>query len=355
MSGQPSQAKTEQPTIKRLRDLRKKGDVPKSADVPATVAVLAMVVYFSFAGDRFLTGLTALLEKAATADFRTLDSPASVADWVRGLLLEGLHLVWPVILVLVVASALAGFLQVGGVFSFEAIQPQLSRISPMQGLRRVFSRNSVIELIKLFVKTLMLIAIVWLLGRQLISTLLQSHWLNVAQLLPLSMRVLALLSWVALCGFLAITIFDVWFQRWDYRRRNMMTIEEVRREHREQEGDPQIRSRRRQLHQEVSNATMLQNLRRANVVVVNPTHIAVALYYEAGETDLPIVVAKGEGELAREIRRIAEEEGIPIMQNVDLARRLQATATVDQYIPDELIEPVAEVLRWAQSIGRGES
>lgn len=352
MSRQSSQAKTEQPTIKRLRDLRKKGDVAKSADVPATAAVLAAVVYFSLAGAQFLTGLTALLEKAATADFRTLDSAASVADWTHGLLLEGLHLIWPFLLTLLAASALAGFLQVGGVFSFEAVKPQLSRASPAQGLQRVFSRNSVIELLKLIVKTLLLIAIIWLLARQLISTLLQSHWLETAQLLPLSTRVLGILSWAALCGFLLITIFDVWFQRWDYRRRNMMTIEEVRREHREMEGDPQIRSRRRQLHQEVTNATMLNNLRRANVVVVNPTHIAVALYYEAGDTDLPIVVAKGEGELAREIRRIAEEEGIPVMQNVDLARRLQATAAVDQYIPDELIEPVAEVLRWARSIGR---
>lgn len=352
MSQQSTQAKTERPTIKRLRDLRKKGDVPKSADVPATAVVLVAVIYFSLAGAQFVTGLTALLEKAATTDFRTLDSAASVADWTRGFLLEGVNLIWPFVLVLILASALASFLQVGGVFSFEAIKPQLSRASPMAGLKRIFSRQSVVELLKLTVKTLLLIAVIWLLGRQLISTLLQAHWLSTAQLLPLSMRALGILSWAALAGFLLITIFDIWFQRWDYHRRNMMTIEEVRREHREMEGDPQIRSRRRQLHQEVSNATMLQNLRRANVIVVNPTHIAVALYYEAGETDLPIVVAKGEGELAREIRRIAEEEGIPVMRNVDLARRLQATATVDQYIPDELIEPVAEVLRWARSLAR---
>lgn len=352
MSRQSSQAKTEQPTIKRLRDLRKKGDVAKSADVPATAAMLVAVLYFSLAGAQFLTGLSAVLNKAATTDFRTLDSPASVADWTHGLLLEGWHLIWPFVLALIVASALASFLQVGGVFSFEAIKPQLSRASPVEGMRRIFSRNSVIEFLKLILKTLLLVTVIWLLGRQLVSTLLQAHWLQTAQLLPLSTRVLGILSWTALGGFILIAIFDVWFQRWDYRRRNMMTIEEVRREQREMEGDPQIRSRRRQLHQEVANATMLNNLRRANVVVVNPTHIAVALYYEAGETDLPVVVAKGEGELAREIRRIAEEEGIPVMQNVDLARRLQATVPVDQYIPDELIEPVAEVLRWARSIAR---
>lgn len=352
MSRQSSQAKTEQPTIKRLRDLRKKGDVPKSADVPATIAVLAAVLYFSIAGAQLLAGLSAWLEKTATADFRVLNSPASVADWTRGLLLEAWHLIWPFVVVLVAATALAAFIQVGGVFSFAAIKPQLSRASPVEGMRRLLSRRSLIELVKLAIKTLLLVAVIWLLGRQLLSTLLQAHWLQTAQLLPLGTRVLSILSWAALAGFILIAVFDVWFQHWDYRRRNMMTVEEVRREHREMEGDPQIRSRRRQIHQEVSNASMLQNLRRANVVVVNPTHIAVALYYEAGETDLPVVVAKGEGDLARQIRRIAEEEGIPVMQNIDLARRLQATAPLDQYIPDELIEPVAEVLRWARSIGR---
>ncbi len=95
---------------------------------------------------------------------------------------------------------------------------------------------------------------------------------------------------------------------------------------------------------------MLENVRKANVVVVNPTHIAVALYYQPGETDLPIVVAKGEGDLARQIRRIAEEEGIPVVHNVDLARQLRAEAPVDQYIPEQLIEPVAAVLRWARNL-----
>jgi type III secretion protein U len=126
----------------------------------------------------------------------------------------------------------------------------------------------------------------------------------------------------------------------------------VRREHKESEGDPHIRSRRRHLHREVADVAMLESVRKANVIVVNPTHIAVALYYEAGETDLPLVVAKGEGEMARSIRRIAEEEGIPIMHNVDLARRLRSGAPLNQYIPEELIEPVAAVLRWARDIHR---
>jgi len=111
-----------------------------------------------------------------------------------------------------------------------------------------------------------------------------------------------------------------------------------------------VRNRRRRLHQEINAARMLEDVRRASVVIVNPTHIAVALQYVPDETDLPIVVAKGQGSLAAEIRRIAEEERIPVVRDVDLARGLQARAPLNQYIPDEFLEPVAAVLRWVRSI-----
>ena len=122
------------------------------------------------------------------------------------------------------------------------------------------------------------------------------------------------------------------------------------RESREMEGNPHIRQRRRQMHHEANMAGMMDNVRKANVVVVNPTHIAVALFYEKGETDLPVVVAKGEGFVAQSIRDIAEQEGIPIMQNVKLARGLHDNVPLNQYIPDEFIEPVAIVLRWVRDM-----
>jgi type III secretion protein U len=352
MSRKSTQSKTERPTRKRLRELRRQGRVARSADVPATAVVLAGIMYLVFAGVGLVQGLSGMLDRAAKADFAALDSTAAIADWTHGLLMDAWQLLWPLLVVLAVAAALAGFIQVGGIFSVEAVKPQLSRVSPGEGLRRLFSLHTVIELAKLLLKTALLALVVWFLTRQMLTTLLQSHWIEIAALLPLSTSLISILAWSALGCFVAVTVFDVWFQRWQFERQNRMTIEEVRREHREMEGDPQIRVRRRQIHREVTEASMLQDLRKANVVIVNPTHIAVALYYSAGETDLPVVIAKGEGDLAREIRRIAEAEGIPVMQNVDLARRLQSTATVNQYIPEELIEPVAIVLRWAQSLAR---
>lgn len=348
-----SQSKTEPPTQKRLRDLRKKGQVARSPDVSATVAVVAGVIFFAVGGSYLLDRLKGILDQAARADFNSLSEPQVLLQWTQDVLTTAAWLVLPFVAILVAVTALAGFLQVGSVFSLEQIKPQLSRLNPVEGIRRLFSLRNLVELLKLIVKSVVLAVVVALLVRHFLPTLLRSHWLQVGSIMPLALRFFEVLAWSALACFIAIAAFDVWFQNWDYRRRNRMSIEEVRREYKEMEGDPHIRGRRRQLHREVNTSNMLQNVRKAKVVVVNPTHVAVALYYEPGETELPVVVAKGEGDLAQQIRRIAEEEGIPILRNVDLARRLQASAPVDQYIPDELIEPVAAVLRWVRQIRTG--
>src|SRR5918992_155583 len=153
MNRKSTQSKTERPTWKRLRDLRKKGQVARSADVPATAVVLVGTIYLVFAGVGLVQGLSGMLAKAASADFSALDSTTAIAAWTRGLLTEAWQLLWPLLVVLAVAAALAGFIQVGGVFSVEAVKPQLSRVSPGEGMRRLFSMRTVIELAKLLLKT----------------------------------------------------------------------------------------------------------------------------------------------------------------------------------------------------------
>jgi type III secretion protein U len=344
-----TQAKTEQPTRKRLRDLRKKGQVAKSRDIPATAVMLAAVVYLMISGPSLLDGINEILGRAAGMDFKTLDDIGSMSRSIKAAVVDAVLLVLPMVLVLIAVSALSAFLQVGSSFSMDPATPQLSRINPFEGFKRVFSMASVIELLKLLVKTAVLTMIVWFIVRRSLPLLLSSRWTQFGSILPLAFHVLSGLLWWALTCFIAIAGFDLWFQNWNFQRQNRMTREDVKKENKEVEGDPHIKNRRRQLHREVNTANMLESVRKASVVVVNPTHIAIALYYEAGETDLPVVVAKGEGFLAREIRRIAEEERIPILRSVDLARRLQEGAPLDQYIPEEFIEPVAAVLRWVRA------
>jgi type III secretion protein U len=150
--------------------------------------------------------------------------------------------------------------------------------------------------------------------------------------------------------FLAVAAFDYFFQRWQYVKGLRMSKDEVKREYKEMEGDPQIKGKRKQLHQEMAMSNTLANVRKAQVVVTNPTQVAVALMYDEEKTPLPVIVGMGEGQLARRIVEIAREEGIPVMQNVPLARALLQDGVENEYIPADLIKPVAEVLLWVQSL-----
>ncbi len=347
-----SQARTEPPTHRRLRDLRRKGQVATSRDIPATVAMVAGILFLMLAGGHLIERLQRVLDQSAGVDLRMLAETTVLMQWTRGMLLEVVWMTLPVAALTIISSVLAGIIQVGPVLASEQVKPQLKRINPVTGIRRLLSARTAVELCKLLVKATVLAVVVWFTVRQALPVLLKSHWLPLSGVLPLALQILAILCWSVMASFLAIAIFDLWFQKWDFLRRNRMSIEEVRRERKETDGDPHIRRRRRQFHREAAEASMLEDVRKANVVVVNPTRIAVALYYEAGETELPVVLAKGDGELARAIRRIAEDEGIPIVHDVDLARRLRADASVDQYIPEELIEPVAAVLRWVRDLTR---
>jgi type III secretion protein U len=145
-----------------------------------------------------------------------------------------------------------------------------------------------------------------------------------------------------------IAVFDFAYQRYSHIKGLMMSMDEIKQEYKQMEGDPHVKGHRRQLAQEIAMGEMVEKTRKASVVVTNPTHYAVALYYDEEETPLPIVLSKGQDLVAQQIVRVAKEEGIPVMQNVPLTRALMSTAEIDQYIPSELIEPVAEVLRALQ-------
>jgi type III secretion protein U len=343
-----SQSKTEQPTPKKLRDAKKKGDVWRSKDLSSTIATVMALTLFSFGGMTLIERLSRLIVIVSTAKFSTLDDSAVLLQWTRSLLEEGAWISAIIVLLLSTAAVLVGVIQVGAVFSMEPVMPQLSRLNPIEGAKRLFSLRNVIELLKLILKfAVVAIVMVWI-ARETVPALLQAQWLPVGGFLPLSAQLIRLMAWSVTASFIALAIFDVWFQRMDYMKRHRMTFEEVRREAREMEGNPEMRGKRRRMHQEVNMENMLEGVRKASVVVVNPTHIAVALYYQAGETDLPLVIAKGEDYVAQAIRDIAEEEGIPIMRNIKLARGLNEEVPLNEYIPDEFIEPVAAVLRWVR-------
>jgi type III secretion protein U len=345
-----SQSKTEQPTPKKLRDLRLKGDIPVSQDLVSALSMLVVSVTLAMAGKSFIQNMTGLINQALNMDWRAMRDPDAILHATKIMFVEGIAFSLPLIALLIFTSIAIGLLQSRGLLVITRVMPDLKRLNPIAGLQRIFSLRTIFELFKLLSKAILLGLIVFLLTRQILGILFNARFLPIAGVLLLAGRVIGQLFWMALAAFILFAIADFSFQRWDFIRKNRMTKDEVKREYKEMEGDPHLRAKRKQLQQELSMQTMLDNVRKANVVVVNPTHIAVALYYQQDETAIPVVLAKGEGFIAEEIRRIAQEEGIPILRDILLARQLQAQVPVNHYIPDDLIEPVAAVLRWVRDI-----
>lgn len=342
MSGE----KTEQPSAKKLRDARKKGQVASSKDVVSAALVILMFALLWGAGGFYTDRLQELILLPTAFIGADLPFYRALEDMFAGLIWLGVQMIAPVLLLTVVVGILAHLGQFGFLLAFESLKPDLNKLNPGKGIKKIFSLKNLVELIKSLLK----IALLGMLFYQVIR-------LNLADLLKLPAcglgcvpRLLGLLLrdviLYASFGFIIIAAGDLVFQRFQFTKEMRMSKQEVKQEYKEMEGDPRIKGRRRQLHQELMMQNTVNAVKRSTVIITNPTRIAIALEYREGETPLPLVRAKGENLMAAQIIRLAEQEGIPVMENVPLARALHEQSQVDQYIPSDLIEAVAEVLRW---------
>jgi flagellar biosynthetic protein FlhB len=335
-------ARTEEPTPRRLREARQRGEIPRSRDLTAAVSL-----WFVLAAMALL--VLPLVPVLADAVRRTVTAaggggePALAregAAWAR----LGLRLTLPVLLAAVLAALACGIVQVGGVFTFEPVRPQLERLHPGRGLRRLFARGW-IEALKSLLKFAMVATAALLAARGALAELAAAARGDVATVAAVLAAALARLAVAGGAMLLALGALDLLYQRWRHRRDLRMTREEVRREQREEEGDPQLRAERRRLQRELLAQRMVLDVPRATCVIVNPTHLAVALRYDEEDAEAaPVVLAKGEGELARRIVAAARAAGVPVLRNAPVARSLLA-CELGAAIPERLYEAVAEVLR----------
>jgi type III secretion protein U len=341
--------KTEKPTPKRLREARKRGEVVKSKDVGSTLVFIVLVGLLAPAGGYYWRHLSAIanLPQQMLAE----SAPEERFAWlIEKLFTEFVLLSAPVVGLALAAGVLGGFAQVRALFSTEPIVPKMDRLNPAAGLKRLFSTRNLIDVLLTILKVLLLGVIVYWVVRASIGAAVQGAYLTPLGIQTLGLELLApIFGWAAVV-YCVMAAVDYVHQRYEFMKQMKMSIEELRREHKDMEGDPMIKGKRRGLMRELATSNMLEQVRKASVVVVNPTHIAVALYYETGKTELPVVVAKGEDAMAQRIREIAEQENIPILQNVKLARQLYASTPLDHYIGKDLLQPVAEVLRWVKKL-----
>jgi len=339
MSGE----KTEQPTHKRLRDSRRKGDVAHSKDFTQTLLVVALFGYMCIEASTITESLGRLLLIPSTLVGMPFEIALPTA--LSAALDEAVGVVLPFVVIVLLVGMFGEFLQVGIVLAFEKLKPSGKKLNVLTNLKNTFSKKNLVESLKSIIKIVFLCALITIVIRNDLPELMtvpRAGLEALGEAIGSMMRTLLLN--VALV-YVIIALADLVWQRMQYRKGLMMTKDEVKREYKESEGDPHIKQKRKHLHQEMVMQGGGRLARKPTVVITNPTHLAVALYYKQAETPLPQVIAKGEGPAAETIKQEARAAGVPVLENVPLARALWNTTQVEQFIPAELIEPVAEVLR----------
>ncbi len=338
--------KTEQPTPKRLRDARKKGQVAKSREVTSTAVIVGLFGFIICSGPIILHTLKELI--LLPSHYYSVEFSVGLKNLLNGVIYKLIFLLFPIAIFAMLIAIAANFFQSGVLFVFEPIKPDLKKLNPAQGIKKIFSKNNLIELTKSIVKVSFLGFLIYVLLKNSINALLYIPYLGLQSVLIILQKIFKKLVYISSGVFIVISVFDYYWQKKQHIKKLMMTKDEVKREYKEMEGDPQIKSKRRQLHREMIMNNTIERTRKATVLITNPTRLAVALYYDKDKTKLPMVLAKGENLIAKKMIEVAKEEGIPIMQNVPLAHALYEHVDIDKYIPSDLIEPIVEVLKWVE-------
>lgn len=342
---------SESATPFKLDEARKKGSVAKSNDFTAMAIMATLVVALYATGS---DGLRQLLRMQRQILGRTSAGALSVdaaAAWMGQLAVDMLTILGPFLLMLAVTAVVANLFQTGPIFSFHPLKPDLSRLSPMNGLKRVFSMRTVFDTVKSLVKLAALGTLLYMLVRDAIPGLIALPSMDpkgyAGALLSLAAGLLVKL----VLALLVIALLDLMFTRWEFAKKMRMSKRDVKDESKNREGDPRIRARIRELRKEVlKRSKSMAKVPSADVLITNPTHLAVALSYRHGTSGAPQVVAKGAGDLARQMRETAGRHRIPIVQNKALARALFREVDYDGYVPEKWYPQVAKIMVWVYSM-----
>jgi flagellar biosynthetic protein FlhB len=342
--------RTEAATPRRLEELRSRGSIPRSQDLNAAVTLLAGFLLLHYFGGQLGERLRGLVVHylALSGQLELTESTVPHLAQTAGLLFLGL--VAPIFLLLPVVGVFAGLGQVGPLFALRAAAPDVSRVNPLNGIKRLFSVQSLVELLKVMAKAAILVFII---GRGFVDRVPEIIALGSSDLraaAPWFGAMVIELGIAAAAALLVLAVLDYGYQRWEYQRTTRMTRDELREELRQTEGRPEIRSRVRGLQRRLATARMMASVPKADVIIANPTHFAVALAYRPGEMAAPRVLAKGADLVAQRIKDRAQQHGIPIVENPPLAQALYRTVEIGAEIPVSLFQAVAEVLAYIYSL-----
>lgn len=342
--------KTEPATEKKLSDARKEGQVAKSREVANGLGILALFVVLKVwvgnMGNQFLAlfqDIYSTIPDVVTFWHGYMPENDLILSF-RKMLLQSLIIMAPILLIGLIVAFVSDVVQVGWHPTGKPMQPKFNKMNPLSGFKRIFSVNSVVELIKSIAKIVLISFICYSYLKDKLPLLFQLYDMPLTQALKLIAETVTDMGLRIAAVYMIIAIGDFAYQKFKFSRDMRMTKQEVKEEYKQQEGDPQIKGKIRQRMREASQRRMMQNLPQADVVITNPTHYAVAIKYDPEVADAPIVIAKGEDFLAAKIKEVARDNQIEIVENKPLARMLYANVDIGQAVPPELYQAVAEVL-----------
>ncbi|MGB9813177.1 MAG: flagellar biosynthesis protein FlhB [Thermovenabulum sp.] len=345
-----AQEKTEKATPRRRQKARQQGQVFSSKDLTTALILIASLFIMKF----FTKYAVARIMEFIIDNYTYFFNQELTMQNTTVIIIRSINLIFfviaPLAFVLLLVGVFSSVLQTGLVFNFGLIAPKLERINPIEGFKRIFSKRSLIELLKVIIKVTV-IAFFSYDGIKTVKNGIDEMMdmgieQNIAFFGDVLFKVGIKISFV----LLGLSIFDYFYQWYEYEKSLMMSKEDIKEEIKEIEGNPQIKARIRQIQRQMARRRMMQDVKKADVVITNPTHIAVALSYDAEKHDAPVVVAKGAGEIALKIKEIAKEEDVPIVENPTLARTLYKSVEIGESIPQELYQAVAEILAFVYSL-----
>ena len=342
--------KSEEPTEKRLRESREKGQIARSKELNTLAVMLAGAGGLLASGGGLASALLEIMRGNFSLSREVLFDERNMVIWLLASGEMAIEALLPLFLALLIASIVGPIALGGWLFSAQAMAPKFSRMNPLAGLKRMFSAKALVELLKALAKfSVILLVALAVLAADRDDLLAMAHEPLEAAILHAAQLVGWSALWMA-CGIILIAAVDVPFQLWDNKQKLMMTKQEVRDEYKDSEGKPEVKSRIRQLQREMAERRMMQAVPQADVVITNPTHFAVALKYDPAKGSAPVLLAKGGDFTALKIREIAQEHKVMLLESPALARAVFYSTELDQEIPAGLYLAVAQVLAYVYQL-----
>ncbi|MDG6773330.1 flagellar biosynthesis protein FlhB [Thiomicrorhabdus sp. ZW0627] len=345
--------KSEEPTEKKLREAREKGQIPRSRELTTVLMTLSAGVFLLVYGSVMFSHIEVFTIQGLSFERDVAFDELKMWNVIEGMLLSSIFMILPFMLVMAFIAIVSPLLLGGWSFSAKAMAPKLSKLNPVSGIKRMFSAKSLLELFKALAKFTLVISIATFFLYSVFSEVVGLAAEPLKQALAHSGSVIIEAFIFVSLSLIIVALIDVPFQLWDHNRQLKMTKQEVKEEYKQQEGNPEVKGRIRQIQREMSQQRMMQKVPEADVVVTNPTHYAVALKYDPESMQEPVVLAMGIDFMASQIRTIAKEHDIPVVEAPPLARALYYNAEVDRAIPYDLFKAVAAILAYVYQLKAG--